>query len=69
VTDRVHSLTIVLKHDIRVDELEDIETALKMIRGVLSVGRNISDHTEYVAQERATWELRNKIRDVLWPQK
>lgn len=67
MTDRIHSLTVVLDHDIRDDDVEAVVMAISMVKGVLSVGKEVSDSTSYMARERALSELRKQIQDVLWP--
>lgn len=65
MTDRFHSLTVVLEHDIRDDDAEHIINAIKMLRGVLSVSGNVSDIDSHMAEERAKWELRAKLAEAL----
>ena len=61
MTDRVHSLTVVLDHDYRVDDVEAIIHALYMIKGVIKVEPNVADVTSLMAESRAQNELRAKI--------
>lgn len=67
MTDRVHSLIVVLDHDIRVDDVESITNAIGMLKGVLTVSGKISDLTSHMAEERARYELGQKIFDVVYP--
>lgn len=67
MTDRVHSLTVVLKEDTRVDDVESISNAIRMVRGVISVEGNVADSTSYMAEERARQELGRKLLDVVFP--
>lgn len=67
MTDRIHSLTVVLDKDYRDDDVQAIVAAIKMVRGVLTVGLNVADHNDYMARERARAELQIQIRDILWP--
>jgi len=67
MTDRVHSLTVVLEHDFRTDDLEALQNAIRQFRGVIAVEQHVSDHTSFMAQQRALQALREKIADVLWP--
>ncbi len=67
MTDRVHSLTVVLERDMRTDDVESLENAIRMLKGVLSVDQHISDHTAWMAQQRAREALREQMIQVLWP--
>jgi len=67
MTDRYHSITVVLERDIRDDDAECILNAIKMIRGVLSVNPHISDFNTHTAIERVRSELGNKLWNVLYP--
>jgi len=69
MTDRFHSLTVVLERDIREDDAEMLLNALRMLRGVISVEGNIVDVDGYVAEERVRYELRDKLMSVLFPKK
>ena len=65
MTDRVHSLTLVLDQDIRTDDIEQIITACRMIKHVTKVGKNIADPTSYMAYSRAVSETRQLLWDTL----
>ena len=65
MTDRVHSLTVVLEHDYRADDVEKIVDTLYQIRGVLSVDEHISDVTSHMSEARAKQELREKLWELL----
>ncbi len=67
MTDRVHTLTVVLDHDFRVDDAESIIDAIGMVKGVLSVTGVVADSTSYMAEERARHDLGQKIFDVVYP--
>lgn len=67
MTDRVHSLLVVLDHDIRTDEVEALANAIRQLRGVTSVAGNIVDIQSKIAEERALARVREQIRDLLWP--
>lgn len=67
MTDRYHSLTVVLEKDIRSDDAEAIIEAIKMIRGVLDVTPHVADATSWMAQTRVRRELGEKIWDILYP--
>jgi hypothetical protein len=65
VTDRVHTLTVVLKEDVREDDVESLITAIAHFRGVLTVAGNVADHVSYMAEQRARREIRQKLWDAL----
>ena len=67
MTDRYHSIAVVLNEDIREDDAEYILNAIKMIKGVLSVKPYISDLDSHMAEERARRKLESKLWAVLYP--
>lgn len=67
MTDRYHSIGVVLEKDIRDDDAQCILDAIKMIKGVLSVKPHISDFEANMAEERARRELSNKLWKALHP--
>ena len=64
MTDRYHTLTVVLEHDIRDDDAESLISAIEHIRGVLSVSGNVADIQSHFAEERARLDLRRKLFEV-----
>ncbi len=67
MTDRYHSLTVVLEKDFRDDDAESILNAIEMIKGVLSVKPHISDCDSNMAEDRARRELGQKLWEILYP--
>jgi len=67
VTDRVHSLTVVLDRDFRDDDVEVIVSAIHLIRGVLRVDTHVSEIGDHMAESRAIEHWRRKLVDLLWP--
>jgi hypothetical protein len=67
MTDRFHSLTVVLAHDIRDDDAESIMTAIRQLRGVINVSGIVADTNSHMALERARFELADKLWGVLYP--
>jgi len=65
MTDRYNYITVGLEKDIRDDDAEALISAIKQLRGVGSVGPNISDPTAWTAENRARRELEQKIFNVL----
>jgi uncharacterized membrane protein len=62
MTDRYHTLTVVLGTDIRADDAEAIINAIQQIRGVISASGVVADPVSHMAVERA----RRDIADRLW---
>ena len=69
MTDRYHSLTVVLEKDMRSDDAEGLLAAIQRMRGVLSVTGEVTDVGTWMAEERARQELGTKIWHVLYPPK
>ena len=67
MTDRFATLTVVLERDFRDDDAESLLTAIRQMRGVLSVTGNVTDLTAHMAEERARRELGAKLWQVLYP--
>lgn len=67
MSDRINAITVVLDKEYRDDDCEAILTALRMVRGVLSVVPNVADPSSYIAEERARHDLRKRLTEVLWP--
>lgn len=67
MTDRFHSLTVVLDHDIREDDAEGIINAIRHLRGVISVTGNVVDAETWMAEERARHGIGAKLLDILYP--
>lgn len=65
MTDRIHSLTVVLERDIREDDVQPIIDAIGMCRGVLRVKTLVADPTSYMAISRARMALIEKLHDAL----
>lgn len=65
MTDRYNYLTVVLEQDIRSDDAEPIINAIKMLRHVVDVRPNVTNSGDWAAQEKAKWELRTKLWEVL----
>ena len=65
MSDRIHSLTVVLDANYRDDDIQAMCDAITLLRGVVSVGKNIADPVAYAAQSRARHELREKLWTAL----
>lgn len=67
MTDRIHSIGVILEKDIRDDDAECILNAIKMIKGVLSVEPNIVDFQSAMAESRARKDIADKLWEILYP--
>jgi len=65
MTDRLHSLTVVLDQNYRNDDAEALILAIMQFRGVCSVKGNVADSESYMAETRAKSELRKALFKVL----
>lgn len=65
MTDRVHSLTVVLDKDMREDDVQEIVNAILMFRRVVAVKPNVSDVVSFMAATRARAELQEKVMQVI----
>jgi len=66
MTDRYNALTVILEHDIRDDDAEALLSAIRQLRGVLSVSGHVSDMTDHIAQDRARHDLGQRLWNVLY---
>lgn len=62
MTDRVHSLTVVLAEDMRSDDVGALTRAIAQFRNVVSVSGHVSDVASHMAESRA----KQKLSDELW---
>ena len=67
MSDRFNTLTVSLEKDIRDDDAEALVSAICQLKGVLSVSGNVTDITEWCAEERVRAELSKKLWSVLHP--
>lgn len=65
MTDRVSAFTVVLADNIREDEVEEIVTALSMVRGVIDVTEHIVNPGYYIAETRIRSELKQKLWEII----
>ena len=65
MTDRVHSLTVVLERDNRSDDVQPLIDAILMFQGVASVTAHVSDIVTRMAEQRARDDLRAKLFKAL----
>jgi hypothetical protein len=63
MTDRHAGYIVTLTDDIREDDAEEsVLTALRMVKGVISVEPVVADHAQHIAEERAD----HRWREALW---
>ena len=65
MTDRIKGFTVALDKDIRVDDIEFVVNAIKMIKGVVGVKSLVVDHSDYVARTRYRREVQEKMYKLL----
>lgn len=68
MTDRFHSLTVVLAADTRDDDAKATIDAIMQLRGVLTVEGNVSNLIDvHVAEKRVRHEIGNALFEVIYP--
>lgn len=66
MSDKYHSLLVVLEYNVNEEQEHIIATLLKNIKGVCDVKPNVTNSFEQeVAQSRVKSELRHKIGEIL----
>jgi len=65
MTDRIKGFTVALDNDIRIDDVEFIMNAIKMIKGVNNVESLVSDSSDFIARSRYKSEVQAKIFKML----
>lgn len=61
MTDRIAAFTVVLDRDIREDDVEPLLTAIRLLRGVLTVEPHVASLDMQIAHARAKAELRSAM--------
>jgi hypothetical protein len=61
MTDRVHSLTVVLDADVRDDDVAPLIDAIRMMRGVADVRALVSDPVSHMAEMRARRDAAQRV--------
>lgn len=69
MTNRYHSLTVVLEEPVREDDAQFIINTIQMIKGVLSVKGNVANIDYYAAVSAVRSELAGKLWKVLHEEK
>lgn len=65
MTDRVKGFTVTLEKDIRIDDVQIVLNALKMIKYVAHVEPSITTSEDHFAEQRLRFELREKFYDFM----
>jgi nucleoside-triphosphatase THEP1 len=65
MTDRIHSLTVVLETDMRIDEIGPLQTAIRSLRNVAYVEAHVTDVTALMAQVRADQKWRDRLVELI----
>ncbi len=65
MTDLIQGFTITLSEDIREDCIEEITTALKMIKGVAHVEPSIVTPADHFSRSRIKSEIKQKLYNFL----
>jgi hypothetical protein len=70
MSDRYHSLTVVLENDLRSeDDAKAIMDAIRVIRGVASVTGVVANFESHMAQERVRLEIGKQLIGICFPGK
>jgi hypothetical protein len=64
MTDRIHSITLVLDEDIREDDVQPLLDACRMLRHVISVTPNVSDFELHTAEERTRRRVVDELHEA-----
>lgn len=65
MTDRVKGFVVTLEKDIRIDDVQPIMDAIKMVKGVVAVEPSISDSNDIIIESRVRVDLCNKLADFI----
>lgn len=65
MTERAHSLTVILSNDMRVDDVEHLVHAIQMMKFVHSVEPNTRDSELAVVEHRLKREVIERLYDVI----
>lgn len=65
MTDRVKGLVITLDQDYRIDDVQDIVNAIKMVKGVAKVDESVARIDDHMNRVRVRMELQGKLLEAL----
>ena len=66
MSDRYNYLTVVLEKDTRYDDAEPLINAIRQLKGVLNVKAHVSNSDSWASDERARFELGQKLWEVIY---
>lgn len=69
MTDRLKGCVVTFTRDIRDDDAEAVLSAIRMIKGVLSVDGSVADLGDHMARERVRDDLGRQLLAVLYPER
>jgi hypothetical protein len=64
VTDRHADYVVVLDQDIRDDDAEAVSTALRMVKGALTIEPLVASPEVHIAEQRARHEFRTELYNL-----
>lgn len=67
MTDRIHSITVVLTEDTRDDDVKPLIDAILMLKGVCSVSTHVSDFNSHMAEQRARMQIGEQLLSICFP--
>ena len=67
MTDRHIGFIVTLEETLRADDAQHIIEAIRQLRNVASVVPIKQDMNSEIAHERALRDLREQLRDIVWP--
>lgn len=65
MSDRAHSIQVVLQEDMRVDDLEQTMAAIRQLVGVINVSPIIADVESLMAESRVRNEVQMRLLQVI----
>lgn len=69
MTDRVKGCWVSFDKDKRVDDVETLVAAIKMLKGVQDVTLSLSNSDDWMNRSRIRLELGKELLQVIWPEK
>jgi len=67
MTDRINYLTVALREDMRDDDCQPLIDAIRLLRGVASVEKNVTDSQSFTSDTRARQSIGEKLLAILYP--
>jgi hypothetical protein len=65
MTDRVKGFTVTLAEDVRIDDVEPVMNAIRMIKGVVDVEPSITNSDDHMNRMVITSKIRLKLIDFI----